>query len=254
MEKGGLVLHIIFLGTGAAGAPPGRAESCLLVETSRTRILLDCGSGCSTRLEAFSIAPCDIDAIVITHLHADHYAGIFGLAVRASAHTCPRFPPLIVHRSIFEESRSELQRLLPRPWRDKVKIAGVDEVYMVGDVAIRLAPVEHSIPCWSIALESDRALMLYTSDTRPCPAPLQHYLSKADLVVHEATLPSNLSQTAIETGHSTVAEAFSCRKFMREDAILALTHLTIESERELRTRHTIPRRILIASDHTVYSL
>ena len=215
---------------------------------------MDCGSGCSTRLEALSTTPCDIDAIVVTHLHVDHYAGIFGLAVRASAHACSRFPLLIVHHSILEESKSEFQRLLPRSWRDRVRIASIDEVYMIGDVAIRLVPAEHSIPCWSVALENSGTLMLYTSDTRPCPASLQRYLSAADLVVHEATLPSNLSRIAVETGHSTVTEAVSCRRFMREDAILALTHLTVESERELRAWHTLPRRVLIASDCTFYSL
>lgn len=247
-------MHIVFLGTGAAGAPPGRAESCLLVETARTRILLDCGSGCSTRLEALSITPCDIDAIIVTHLHVDHYAGIFGLAVRASAHACPRFPLLMVHHSILEESKLEFQRLLPRSWRDRVKVTGIDGAYVIGDVAVKLVPAEHSIPCWSIILESDGALMLYTSDTRPCPSPLQSYLSRADLVVHEATLPSNLPRAAIETGHSTVTEAISCRKFMREDAILALTHLTLESERELRAWRVLPRHVLIASDNTFYSL
>jgi len=249
-------LRIVFLGTGAAGAPPGRAESCLLVETDNARILLDCGSGCSTRLEALSIIPCDIDAIVVTHLHADHYAGVFGLAVRASAHACSRFPLLIVHHSILEESKLEFQRLLPRSWRDRAKVTAIgdDGVYVVGDVAIRFAPVEHSVPCWSVVLENNGILMVYTSDTRPCPTQLQHYLPKADLVVHEATLPSNLLRAAIETGHSTVTEAISCRKFMRENAILALTHLTVESERELRAWRTLPRHVLVASDHTFYSL
>lgn len=249
-------MRIVFLGTGAAGAPPGRAESCLLVETARARVLLDCGSGCSARLEALSITPCDIDAIVVTHLHADHYAGIFGLAVRASAHACSRFPLLIVHHSILEEAKLEFQRLLPRSWRDRVKVTGIGdgEVYVVGDVMVRFVPVEHSISCWGVIVESNKSSMIYTSDTRPCPTQLQHYLAKADLVVHEATLPSNLSRAAIETGHSTVAEAVSCRKFMREDAILALTHLTVESERELRAWRTLPRHVLVAFDHTFYSL
>ena len=66
-------MHLTFL--GAAREVTG---SCYLVETKRTRILIDCGmfQGCefceARNFEEVFIKPNDIDAVFITHAHLDH--------------------------------------------------------------------------------------------------------------------------------------------------------------------------------------
>jgi phosphoribosyl 1,2-cyclic phosphodiesterase len=74
------------LGSGSKG-------NALLVESGRTRVLLDCGFGpreLARRLERLDVAPESITAVLITHEHADHVGGAarcaarYGWAVHAS--------------------------------------------------------------------------------------------------------------------------------------------------------------------------
>jgi phosphoribosyl 1,2-cyclic phosphodiesterase len=60
------------LGSGSRG-------NALVVEAGRTRILLDCGFGprnLAARLARVGLTPQDLAAIVVTHEHTDHTAGI----------------------------------------------------------------------------------------------------------------------------------------------------------------------------------
>ncbi|MBY0506646.1 MAG: MBL fold metallo-hydrolase [Bryobacteraceae bacterium] len=57
--------------------------NCALVATPHTRLLIDAGLSAKetyARLEAIGENPCDIDAILITHEHADHVSGLPALA------------------------------------------------------------------------------------------------------------------------------------------------------------------------------
>lgn len=66
------------LGSGSRG-------NALVVEAAGTRLLLDCGFGprnLAARLARVGLAPEDLDAIVVTHEHADHLGGVAACARR----------------------------------------------------------------------------------------------------------------------------------------------------------------------------
>lgn len=74
------------LGSGSKG-------NALLVESGRTRVLVDCGFGpreLVSRLARLSVEPDSINAVLVTHEHADHVGGVarcaarFGWAIHAS--------------------------------------------------------------------------------------------------------------------------------------------------------------------------
>ena len=61
----------------------GSKGNCTLVSSSTTRLLIDAGISCREvlrRLQRCCEDPCAIDAILITHEHSDHIAGIRVLA------------------------------------------------------------------------------------------------------------------------------------------------------------------------------
>lgn len=72
-----MTLRVKFLGTGDAFAAGGRGQTCVLLDGEPAgRCLLDCGATALTALQAQGIEPRSIDAILLTHLHGDHFAGV----------------------------------------------------------------------------------------------------------------------------------------------------------------------------------
>ena len=69
-------MDLTCLGTGDAFGSLGRHNAGYLVETSDTKLLLDAGPSVLIALKALGRCPNEIDAIAISHLHGDHFAGI----------------------------------------------------------------------------------------------------------------------------------------------------------------------------------
>lgn len=73
-------LRIVPVGIGSAYSAPGEAQSCYLVSAAGRAIAIDLGSGALNLLQR-QIAPEELDAVVITHLHADHCVDLMALRV-----------------------------------------------------------------------------------------------------------------------------------------------------------------------------
>ena len=68
--------EIVFIGTSDAFGAGGRRQAAVLVRMPGGTVLLDCGMTTGTGLNALGIAREEIDAILISHFHADHFGGI----------------------------------------------------------------------------------------------------------------------------------------------------------------------------------
>ena len=72
------MLRIVFLGTASARPTVARNTSALAVQREGDLILFDCGEGTQRQMLRFGVGFA-VREIYITHLHADHYLGTFGL-------------------------------------------------------------------------------------------------------------------------------------------------------------------------------
>jgi len=87
--------EVVFVGTSDAFGAGGRRQSALLVRAPHGAVLLDCGTTTTTGLVALGIARDEIDAILISHFHGDHFGGIPALLL-AALYEDGRRKPLIV--------------------------------------------------------------------------------------------------------------------------------------------------------------
>src|SRR5215469_11647841 len=71
-------MRVRVVGSSASVPRPGRACSCHLIRTREANVLMDIGSGALANLREVMDYP-DLDAIIISHMHADHFLDLIPL-------------------------------------------------------------------------------------------------------------------------------------------------------------------------------
>jgi ribonuclease BN (tRNA processing enzyme) len=109
------VIELHFVGTSDAFGAGGRRQSAFLVREPSGSVLVDCGITTNTGLTAEGIRRDEIDAILVSHFHADHFGGI-PLFLLASLYEDQRRNPLIIAGPPGIESRvTELAAAMGHP-------------------------------------------------------------------------------------------------------------------------------------------
>ena len=72
-------LDVVFLGTAGSAPTAARGLPATLVRRGGEKLLFDCGEGTQRQLLRSDIGLVDIDALFVTHAHADHFLGIPGM-------------------------------------------------------------------------------------------------------------------------------------------------------------------------------
>ncbi|MEK6655797.1 MAG: MBL fold metallo-hydrolase, partial [Thermodesulfobacteriota bacterium] len=75
-SNGAGTVRIRFLGTGDNFGSGGRLQACIHVDAGVSRFLIDCGASSLIAMKRAGISSAGIDAILISHLHGDHFGGI----------------------------------------------------------------------------------------------------------------------------------------------------------------------------------
>jgi ribonuclease Z len=142
------MIDLILLGTGAMMPLPRRWLSSVLVRYDRSLILFDCGEGTQIAMREVGWGFKRIDAIVLSHHHADHVAGLPGLF-----HTLANSGRTEVVRIYGPPGTIEMVRALrviapdlPYPM-EIFDVTGGDSVDLPGDLVGSAVWAEHRVPC-----------------------------------------------------------------------------------------------------------
>jgi ribonuclease BN (tRNA processing enzyme) len=212
---GGMQLTV--LGSRSGMPADGQASSGYLLEEPSATVLLDCGPGIATALSAVTAAE-SLDAVVISHLHADHCYDLLPLGkalLHARAHRAladgASDDPLDALRRLDVDTpgvplyvpvggRAVLDRLAGLfpvatfPLLDRafdlafdVREYGAGDTFAVGDCRVSMHLLRHTAPNCGSRIETASASMAYTGDTGLC-AGLGPLTSGVDLLLAEATL------------------------------------------------------------------
>jgi ribonuclease BN (tRNA processing enzyme) len=200
------------LGKSPSWQDAGGACSGYLVESGETRLLLDCGPGVLGKLRAV----CDyaaVDAIVLSHLHADH---ILDLVPYASALTYgPRWAQAPAPRPALHPPPGGGERfaaLCEAAGMSATHIASAFDVrdydpaepLGVGALRVRFQPVPHYVPANAIEVAEDGRRLTFGADSGPSEE-LVAFARGTDLLLLEATLSE--PDDGDPRGHMTPAEA-----------------------------------------------
>jgi ribonuclease BN (tRNA processing enzyme) len=217
---------------GCSGSYPGpdSPASCYLLEAEHSdgrevrtwRILLDLGSGALGALQTY-VDPLSIDAVLLTHLHADHCLDLAGYYVLRKYHPNghqPRIPvwgpPDTANRMAraydLDETPGMHEEFDFQIWRGPLQI---------GPYAIDPILVDHPVDAFGLRISADGATLGYSGDTGPCPG-LDRVAEDVDLLLAEASFragddnPTSLHLTGTDCGD--VASRVGARR-------LVLTHI-----------------------------
>lgn len=73
------MVRVTVVGSGDAFGSGGRFQTCIAVaedEAGPPRVLLDCGATSLTAMRQQQLDPNEIDTVLVSHLHGDHFGGL----------------------------------------------------------------------------------------------------------------------------------------------------------------------------------
>ncbi len=199
------------VGSSPATPRPGGASSSYLIRSGETAVVLDFGTGAFSKLQ-FAIAYTKIDAIVVSHMHADHFFDLVPLRYALKYGGLPierRLPVWLPPGGLarLDALRRAVSADAEEDFFDSVFAAREYDpatTLAVRDISLRFVPARHYIEAFAMRCECDGAAITYSADSAPCD-PVVGLARASALFLCEAAL--GLGTEVGERGHSSAWEA-----------------------------------------------
>jgi ribonuclease BN (tRNA processing enzyme) len=204
-------MQLRFVGCGDALGSGGRFNTCFHVTGSSVNFLIDCGASSLPALKRLAIARDDIDLILITHFHGDHFGGLPFLLLDAQFTRRTRQlviagPEGIATRlaqvmeALFENSSKTQQR-----FDLSVVALKPGETRAFGAVDVTPYPVVHGEsggPFLAYRVETEGRVIAYSADTEwtetLIPAARDADLFIAEAYYYDKVVKNHLSLKTLE--------------------------------------------------------
>ncbi|WP_372736123.1 MBL fold metallo-hydrolase [Nocardioides sp.] len=198
---------------GCSGSYPGpdSPASCYLIEADdehgRTwRILMDLGNGALGALHNY-VDPLLIDAVVLSHLHADHCLDLCGYYVMRKYHPRGPQPRIPVYGPSDTAGRMARAYDLPEDpgMSEEFDFLPYDGTVNIGPFTVTAIPVLHPVEAFGLRVSAGGRSLAYTGDTAPCDQ-LQDLADGVNLLLAEASFracddnPPEIHLTGVDCG------------------------------------------------------
>jgi ribonuclease BN (tRNA processing enzyme) len=222
------------LGTSDAFGSAGRHCAGYLLEGPQSCVLLDAGPSVLTALKVQGRRPTELDAVLLSHLHGDHFGGVAFLILEF-CYEAPRDRPLVVvgppdtERRVFELYYALYAEMRGKPLPFELRFVEMSDgsTAEVAGSRVESFRVPHQDTAVSLGyrVRTNGSTVVYSGDTAWTPDLLRHSRG-ADLFLCECTtfdseVPRHIRYREIEANR----QSFECER-------LLLTHLG----REMRER------------------
>ena len=247
-------MKLTIVGSGDAFGSGGRLNTCFRIEAAGRDLLLDCGASSLPALKSRGIDPNGIDAIVLSHLHGDHFGGLVFL-IMDGHFLGRRSRPLVIAGPPGTRARLDaaLEVFFPRStsiaWRyswSVVEIVPGRQAEFLG-FAVQTTEVLHQsgAPSTAVRISDRERLLAYSGDTEWTDA-LVDVADGADLFIVEC-----YEYARAVTGHMNWSKLTEELGKLRARKIM-LTHMNpsmLQRVEEVRAKG-----VLVASDGMVIEL
>jgi len=178
------------LGCNGSGPSRTRPASGYLVRSDTTAIWMDAGTGTFLELGR-RIDPIEVDAVTISHMHADHCSDLFGWFHHlAYCRQMDGTVPVMLPPGGHEKVATFLGQSGPDdPLHRVLDLADMEDgqTVEIGDMRLRFAYANHSVPCVSTRVEHQDGTLVFSGDTGPGGG-FPDLAEGADVVLCEAGL------------------------------------------------------------------
>jgi ribonuclease BN (tRNA processing enzyme) len=180
---------------GCSGSVPGpdSPASGYLVEADGYRLVLDLGHGAYGALQRY-VHPSEVDAVIISHLHADHCidltAYIVGLRYGREGYRCDRRIPLIGVSGTRDRLEAAYDPLARKLSLHEILTFNTPTAGELGPFTVSYAQVNHPTPTNAVRIEHDGRALVYSADTGESPE-LIRLAEGADTLLCEASVAAD---------------------------------------------------------------
>ena len=235
-------MNVRFLGSGDAFGSGGRFQTCMYVrpegfepeDQGPTRLLVDCGASSLVAMKRYGVKTSDIDAILLSHLHGDHFGGL-PFFILESRYISDRRKPLVVAGPPGLELRTNeaMEVLYPGSSESEQSFAlefvelKVETRAEIGPFSVTPYPVVHpsGAPAYALRISYEDKTLAFSGDTEWTDT-LIKVASEADLFICECNsfekVPNHLDYQTLMKHR----EELGCRR-------LVLTHMGEEMLRRI---------------------
>ncbi len=215
-------MKLTIVGCSGSGPGPKSPASSYLVEHDGFRLLVDLGNGSFGALQSL-VEPDTIDAVFLSHLHADHCLDVVPFVIwhrysgRSSGRRIPLYAPGGAHARLAAAADGQDADLTDV--FDFVDVTPGRSA--IGPFATETTLTAHPVECHALRLTAGGRSLVYTGDTGPSERVVE-LARGADVLLSEAAhppgpdLPSGLHLTGREAGEMATAAGV---------ARLLLTHI-----------------------------
>jgi len=182
---------VTIVGCGDAFASGGRLHTCFYLQTPYLNVLLDCGATAYYGIKKQGIKIRDIDAIVLSHFHGDHYGGVPFLLLEEAIQQREK-PLTIISPPTGKERITQLLDQLYPGSEVLEKLNVLFKTYIPGSVlqadhlevtAFPVAHTEEALP-YGVRIATGGKVISYSGDTAWTPV-LIELARDADLFICE---------------------------------------------------------------------
>lgn len=152
------MLDITLLGTGGVMPLPDRALTAAYIRQGSSALLIDCGEGTQTAIRRWGLRFKPIDAILLTHYHADHVSGLPGLLLTMGNEGRRDSVTIYGPPGLKRVVSALMVFLTDLPFPLSLQELGGNGVSQFSQCGLHITafPLKHGVPCLGYGLELHR--------------------------------------------------------------------------------------------------